>query len=292
MSFQRAKFKDLIFNWVKVLPDNTYIQARFNDSYSTLHYNSCTDLGKLLVTLKKDDFIDQLDLVLDAVEMADSTKSPRYLLPLRLELSPLYRTDEVFKAVVFDIDIAVKIVSPKITLDIDLCIYKQIFDVLEFLSSYRIELYRTHSNYLAIIPDLPVETYLSKFYSEFQWLEIAKTKLKHFLINVDFINGYHYRYHYVEVPDLNEPPLQIAYKRAKPRLIIQDLKTLAQTIPSDLCESVYKEYGLHSTELLRLLALEESETSGRVYEVTSNETLLKLVYNIRDFLTLAKLTLV
>jgi len=226
------------------------------------------------------------------VKIANSIKSPCSSLPLRLELSPLYRTDEVFRAVTFDIDIAVKLVSAKVKLDIDLCIYKQIFDVLEFLSSYKIELYRTHSNYLAIIPDLPVETYLSKYYSETQWLAIAQTKLKYFLINVDFINGYHYRYHYVEVPVLNEPPLQVAYKRAKPRLIIRDLKAFAQTIPSDLCNSIYKRHGLHSIELLRLLALEETENSGRIYEVLSNEPVLSLVYNMRDFLTLVKLALV
>jgi len=58
MVIQRSKFKDLIFNWVKGLPDNAYIQVRLNDTYGSLQYSSCSNLGELLATLKKNDFIE------------------------------------------------------------------------------------------------------------------------------------------------------------------------------------------------------------------------------------------
>ena len=65
-----AKFKDTLYDWAKQLPENSFVQISFEDSHHVLRYSTCSDVDRIIATLRRDEFINQLDLAVKAIEFA------------------------------------------------------------------------------------------------------------------------------------------------------------------------------------------------------------------------------
>jgi len=284
-------YKDVIYKWVKKLPDDAYLRTKLTIAAHSIADEKYFKLEDYIAIVKKDKFLNQLDIFFNVLRFAQGLNeafSRDGNDVVWLDFIPVYKTDEVFKATVFDIDI---IGRPVLTTQLEdcICALMQGLNVLDFLSDFTIEVYQTTNFFLLVIPNLPVETYLEKYYDEKQWIERMEN-LEKPLIQVNFVNGYHYRYHYVDKIPVEIPSLRMKYKRKKPTLLIKNLREFLNSASTDFCKGRLEE----KVRILssRALTIREGDTLSIIYDLTNDYSLYKLVDDLEVYSALLKLPLV